>query len=195
MSLVKKVITRIKIEIARRVGPVMVDRYVTKSGTSLPHVRYGSTTYFQHKDEMELGDHIYIAQNCFIDASRGLSIGEGCQICSFTSILTHSSHISIRLYGRAYPTKNMKGMVEGPVNIGEYCFVGPYAIIMPNTKIGKGSIISAYSYVNGDFPDFSVIAGNPARVIGDTRKMDEEFLKENPELLSHYNLWAKGEGE
>ncbi len=38
MSLVKKVITRIKIEIARRIGPILVDRYVSKSGERLPHV-------------------------------------------------------------------------------------------------------------------------------------------------------------
>ena len=70
-------------------------------------------------------------------------------------------------------------------------FIGPHVTIMPDTHIGKGCIVSAYSYVKGDFPDFSIIAGNPAKVIGDTRTIDESFLKENPSLKSNYDAWAK----
>jgi acetyltransferase-like isoleucine patch superfamily enzyme len=62
---------------------------------------------------------------------------------------------------------------------------------MPNTKIGKGSLVAAYSYVKGEFPDFSIISGNPAKVIGDTRDMDERQLKQHPELRSYYDDWTK----
>ena len=62
---------------------------------------------------------------------------------------------------------------------------------MPATKIGKGSIVSAYSYVTGDFPDFSIIQGNPAKRIGDTRDRDKKYLKENPQLVEHYKSWTE----
>jgi acetyltransferase-like isoleucine patch superfamily enzyme len=62
---------------------------------------------------------------------------------------------------------------------------------MPSTKIGKGSLIAAYSYVKGEFPDFAIIAGNPAKVIGDTREQDEAILQGNPELKSYYNEWCQ----
>jgi acetyltransferase-like isoleucine patch superfamily enzyme len=61
---------------------------------------------------------------------------------------------------------------------------------MPGAKIGKGCIVSAYSMVKGDFPDFSIISGNPAKVIGDTREMDEPYLREHPELIQFYSEWA-----
>jgi acetyltransferase-like isoleucine patch superfamily enzyme len=61
---------------------------------------------------------------------------------------------------------------------------------MPNTKIGKGSVVAAFSYVKGDFPDFSIIAGNPAKVIGDTRQLDEPYLKENHQLRTFYDKWV-----
>ena len=61
---------------------------------------------------------------------------------------------------------------------------------MPNTNIVKGSIISAYSMVKGTFPDFAIIAGNPAKQIGDTRDMDKEYLENNNELQQYYNEWA-----
>ena len=62
---------------------------------------------------------------------------------------------------------------------------------MPKTKIGKGSIVSAYSLVKGEFPDFSILAGNPAMRIGDTRDMDNKQLERYPELRAYYEEWAK----
>jgi len=85
--------------------------------------------------------------------------------------------------------KNHIGYLKGKISIGKYSFVGPHSVIMPNTKIGKGSIVSAYSYVRGDFPDYSVIAGNPAVVVGNTKKIDKIFLTEHPELNCFYEEW------
>ena len=85
----------------------------------------------------------------------------------------------------------MKGYVKGSVFIGKYTFIGPHSVIMPGTKIGKGSIVSAYSMVKGDFPEFSIIAGNPAKVVGNTRNIDGPFLQANPELRTFYEEWAK----
>jgi acetyltransferase-like isoleucine patch superfamily enzyme len=62
---------------------------------------------------------------------------------------------------------------------------------MPKTNIGKGSLVGAYSYVKGDYPDFAIITGNPGRVVGDTRKMDERLLIQYPELKTSYDAWAK----
>jgi acetyltransferase-like isoleucine patch superfamily enzyme len=62
---------------------------------------------------------------------------------------------------------------------------------MPGTRIGKGSLVSAYSYVQGVFPDYSIIAGNPAVIIGDTREKDQLFLNQNPELKKFYDAWTE----
>jgi len=193
MNFFGKAIRRIKIEISRRVGPVMVDGWTTADGLKLKNVRYGSTTYFQYKDRIEMSDHVFIAQYSNLDGSRGLKIGEGCQIGFYVMLTTHSSHKSIRLYGSRYPQPKMIGMQEGSVDIGAYSFIGPHSIVMPNTKIGKGSIVAAYSYVSGKFPDFAIISGNPAKVVGDTRKIDAKLLKAHPDLQTYYNEWAEPE--
>jgi acetyltransferase-like isoleucine patch superfamily enzyme len=128
-----------------------------------------------------------------LDASHGLTIGEGCQIGAWVGLFTHSSHIAIRLYGADYTKHDRhEGYLTGPVSIGRYTFIGPHSVIMPNTRIGKGSLVSAYSYVQGDFPDFAVISGNPARVTGDTRKIDARYLRSCPELQPLYDRWAGG---
>src|SRR5690606_18523388 len=122
-----KILRRIKIELARKVGPVMIYGFKNHDGQTMKRTRYGSTTYFQGLNNIQMGDHVYIAQYCFIDGSQGLIIEDGCQICSFASVLTHSSHISIRLYGRHYDNPEMKGYLKGSTSIGAYTFVGPYA--------------------------------------------------------------------
>ena len=61
---------------------------------------------------------------------------------------------------------------------------------MPGTNIGKGCLISAYSFVSGDFPDFSIIKGNPAVVVGNTKDLDKSYLQD-PEIKKYYEAWAE----
>lgn len=160
-------------------------------GIHLAKTRIGNTTFIQGIENLYIEDNVFIAPNSSIDATYGLTIKEGVQIGFFSLIATHSSHISIRLYGKEYgKVKNMVGYQTGPVYIGEYTFIGPHTVIMPNTKIGKGCIVSAFSFVKGEFPDFSIIQGIPAKVVGDTRDLDKKYLEENPDLQNLYNEWV-----
>ncbi|MFN5317619.1 MAG: acyltransferase [Bacteroidia bacterium] len=162
-----------------------------KKGKKLLNTRISNTTYIGNPESLNYEDHVFIGHFNFIDASNGITLSEGCQITNYVSVLTHSSHISIRLYGREYKGNDMIGYVKGSVSIGKFTFIGPHSVIMPGTKIGKGCIVSAYSMVKGEFPDFSIISGNPAKIVGDTRKLDAEFLNQHPELNVHYLSWAK----
>lgn len=56
--------------------------------------------------------------------------------------------------------------VGGNVTIGERCFLGPGAVIYPGVRIGHGATIGANTVVNKDVSAGSVVAGNPARVVG-----------------------------
>lgn len=159
-------------------------------GKYLERVRISNATFLDFEEKMDISNNVFIGHFNFIEASNELTIEEGVQITNFVTITTHSSHQSIRLYGAKYTGPNMVGYKKGAVHIGKYSFVGPHSTIMPGTTIGKGCIVSAYSYVKGDFPDFSIIGGNPATVIGDTRDADHKILAEHPELKAHYNEWS-----
>lgn len=52
-----------------------------------------------------------------------------------------------------------------PVTIENDCWIGGNVIILPGVTIGRGSTIGAGSVVTKSFPEFSVIAGNPARFL------------------------------
>lgn len=162
------------------------------NGRRLINTRVSNTTHLGNPECLKLANNIFIGHFNMIDASNGVEIGEGSQLTNYISVLTHSSHIAIRLYGAEYSKETQpKAYFKRSVKIGKYTFVGPHTVIMPGTKIGKGSLISAYSYVKGEFEDFAIISGNPATKVGDTREMDQKYLEEHPDLVNFYNAWSK----
>ena len=54
---------------------------------------------------------------------------------------------------------------KGSVIIGNNVWIGDKATILPNVTIGDGAVIAANSVVTKDVPAYSVVAGNPAKVI------------------------------
>lgn len=167
--------------------PIIVYGYKRNDGVFLKDTRIGSTSAIVCPETLSIQDNVFIGHFNFIEASNGILIGEGVQITNYVSVTSHSSHHSIRLYGKEYrnTTKDI-GYVKGAISIGAYTFVGPHSLILPGTTIGKGCVVSAYSKVSGDFPDYSIIAGNPAKVVGNTKKIDKLFLDKHPDLKASY---------
>lgn len=58
--------------------------------------------------------------------------------------------------------------------IGNDVWIGYQALIMPGIKIGNGAIISSRSVVTSDVPAYSIVGGNPARVI--RQRFNDETL-------------------
>jgi len=189
----------------RRLAQALLHRVVfgeTSGGHYLPHSRIAPSTCIEHEDRLQLADHVFIGAFNFIEASGGVVLGEGVQITHHVSIVTHSSHRAQRLLGRAYVgwPGERPGWVAGAVEIGPYCFIGPHSLVEPGCRLGRGCLVRAGSVLRGDFPEFSVIAGNPAVVVGDSRDGDARWLAEQPALRAHYTAWAgpvagPGEGD
>ncbi len=149
-------------------------------------VRISSTVKIMSKDKLDINDNVWIWHHSIIDASNGVTIGKGCQIGAWVGVFTHSSHLSIRLMGDSYMDSDERiGYQSGSVVIGDYCFIAASSIILPGTTIGKGVVISAGSVVNKDIPNYSIVSGNPAKVIGSVLKMDREYYK-NPIVQQNY---------
>lgn len=109
----------------------------------------------------------YIQQDAYLDPSGGLTIEKDVVISTKVIILTHDWSFLKRA--------NSQGGVKinsafKAVTVGENSFIGAGAIILPGTTIGKNCIIGAGAVVKGIIENYSIVAGNPCRVIGDTRK-------------------------
>lgn len=184
----------------RRVVHALLHRTVFgehSGGRALPNTRIAPSTCIEHPEALQLADHVYIGPFCFIEASGGVCIGEGVQITHHVSIVTHSSHRAQRLLGSAYAGWTGPGVrpgwVAGPVQIGAYSFIGPHSLLEAGTTLGEGCIVRAGSVLRGGYPAHAVIAGNPARVVGDARDGDRRWLDGQPALATTYDAWV-GEG-
>ena len=150
--------------------------------------RISSSAYITCSSGLDIGDNVWVNHNVRIDASGGVKIGEGCQIGYNSMILSHSSHIAIRLNGLEYIKMDIAdrvGYIHKPVEIGEYTFIGGGSAIMPGVKIGKGCVVGVNSVVTKDVPDYAIVAGAPAIIIGNTIKTDSEYF-DNPLVLKNY---------
>ena len=158
-----------------------------------PRSRIAPSTCIEGEASLQLADHVFIGQFNFIDASAGLVIEEGVQITNFCSIVTHSTHDALRVNGRRMATLGgeLPGYLKAPIRLGAYSFIGPHSLIEPGSTLGKGAILCAYSQLRGTAPDFAVMAGQPARQVGDTRERDAALLAQHPELREAYAAWAK----
>jgi acetyltransferase-like isoleucine patch superfamily enzyme len=188
----KAIIRRIKskfiYELTKRLKPEMIG-YTKWNNTKIFKTIISNTSHISNKQNIEIGNNVFIFHNTYIDGHCKVTISDGVGIGHCTTLVTHSAHNSLRLYGRNYvdtPPDQIKGMITGPIFIGEYTFIGPNCVIMPGTTIGKGCIVAAFSFVSGEFPDFSIIKGNPGVIVGNTQEIDKQFLKRYPELKGTY---------
>ncbi|MGL6072460.1 acyltransferase [Craterilacuibacter sp.] len=183
---------RLRFRLSGLIGPRMLAGFTRADGVFLRRVRISNMTRIEHPHKLQLEDNIFIGHFNMVDASGGLYISEGCQITNHVSLLTHSSHDTLRLYGAGYlDHHNHVGYLKKPSLIGAYSFIGPHSVLMPGVRLGKGTLVSAYAQVaSGDYPDFAILAGNPARIVGDTRERDAPFLAAHPELKPLYEAWA-----
>jgi acetyltransferase-like isoleucine patch superfamily enzyme len=123
-----------------------------------PNIREGKLTKYnwlvQHKKNLKLGYKTDIGALTYINAKKGVIIEDFVQIGSHCSIYSVS-------------TIDNK---EGEVILRKNCKIGSHSVIMPGVRVGKNSIIGAFSFVNRDIPDNALAYGIPVKIIRKLRK-------------------------
>ncbi|WP_310589011.1 acyltransferase [Dyadobacter crusticola] len=66
--------------------------------------------------------------------------------------------------------RNNQGAIKAkPVHIAKDVFIGARSLILKGVTIGEGAVVGAGSVVSKDVPSMAIVAGNPARIVGDVR--------------------------
>ena len=119
----------------------------------------------RHSAKVVIGDHVGIS-GCTISAGSSICIGDWVSIGSGAVISDGDAHPIDSEERRA----GLGGATK-PIVIEDDVFIGARAIILKGVTIGKGAVIGAGAVVTKDVPEFAIVAGNPARVVGDSRKV------------------------
>jgi acetyltransferase-like isoleucine patch superfamily enzyme len=136
---------------------------------------------FFRRQGMKIGQNCYINTVSFSTEPYLIEIGDHVAIAGGVEFLTHDGAIW------CFREEIENADVFGKIKIGNNVFIGNNCTILPNTVVGDNCIIGAGSIVRGQFPENSVIIGNPAKVVMST-SMQKLLYLQNPGFLKIKNL-------
>lgn len=111
-----------------------------------------------------IGNNCAIGDNSHITAFNDITIGNNV-LMGKRILITDNSHGETTLSSLKTPPRDRDIVSKGKVIIEDNVWIGEKASILPNVTIGYGSIIGANAVVTKNVPPFSVVVGNPARII------------------------------
>lgn len=126
------------------------------------------------RGEPDIGEDTWIGAFTHIDGTGGLTIGKGCNISCGVSILTHNTV-------KRCLTGGMYGQIDyQPTIVEDYVFIGEKATVLMGCHIGHHSIIGAGAVVleNTKIPPYSLVVGNPARIVRSIENEIEQWKQE-----------------
>lgn len=107
-------------------------------------------------------DNVRIGNYACITAIDEITIADGCLFSEYVYISDH--------YHGTDPTTNLSPkdqplFSKGKVYIGKNTFLGYRVTILSGVTLGQNCVVGSHSVVNKSFPDYSMIAGSPAKLI------------------------------
>ena len=150
-----------------------------------------------------VGDFTYIADSEFEShvthhydwIGDKLIIGKFCQIAAGVEFIMNGANHQMNSV-TTFPFFTLEGWdmnppaksdlpLKGDTVIGNDVWIGQNAVILPGVHIGDGAIIGANSVVGSDVEAYSIVVGNPARLL--RKRFDDELI----ELLLKFKWWDK----
>ena len=113
---------------------------------------------------VRIGKNVWLGKNVYIEDQypSQVIIQDGAQIAAFTIIVAHGKEI-MRMKAGQYPTQ--APMFARPTIIKRKARIGIRSTILGGVIIGEGAVVASGSVVSKNVPDFTMVAGNPARIV------------------------------
>lgn len=146
-------------------------------------VHRGARFYnYDRQNNYTVGHNLHVGEDVFIGAGecKGIFIGNyvGIGRGSFIRSANHSfEDIDTPFVLQGHCCKSIEYCKrEYSIVIEDNVWIGAHCVVLSGAKIGTGSIVAAGSVISSEIPPYSIVAGNPSRVIGNRKKKQE--LKE-----------------
>ena len=151
-------------------------------------VYIGTNCFFTYEN-ICIGDSVHIGNFCIIQSAHG-KIHIGSHIMFGPGVHIHGgNHLSQKLGVYMKDNHDKKPGDDGEVIIQDDVWIGANAIVLTGVTVGEGSIVGAGAVVTKDVKPYSIVAGNPAKLIG-MRFTEDEIHIHRQKLAQSLN--AKG---
>lgn len=139
----------------------------------------GQFVFESSEGKITIGEHSFIGGSTFISRSS-ITVGNNVTIAWGTTIYDHDSHsldymerrkdideelTNLRAKKNMNAHKNWSVVNSKPIKICDDAWIGMNCVILKGVTIGEGAIVGAGSVVIKDVPAWTVVAGNPAKVV------------------------------
>ncbi|MBO1057380.1 MAG: acyltransferase [Dolichospermum sp. JUN01] len=136
----------------------------------------GELAVFSYGGKIEIGEDCYIGEGTRIRSANSIKIGNEVMISDNVTIydtdahslnhtLRHQEFVEVVILNNLIKDAKELDVKSAPVSIEDHVWIGFNAAILKGVTIGKGAIIGASSVVTKDVEAFTVVVGNPAKVI------------------------------
>jgi galactoside O-acetyltransferase len=116
---------------------------------------------------VRIGKYVHIASFASILGGGAAEIGNFAGIAQGAKLITGVGHPFEDNFPYVLPSRDPYHRMRGKIVMGDYSFVAVNATILPDINIGEGAVIGAGAVVTKDVPPWKVVAGIPARTIGE----------------------------
>ena len=194
------------VHIAKEVNFTLKNNIFPNPNTVYPIPGYDKEIYVKptiNNSNIIVGDFTYIADSEFEShvthhydfVGDKLIIGKFCQIATGVEFVMNGANHQMNAVS-TFPFYTLEGWdMEAPLKedmplkgntvIGNDVWIGQNAVILPGVKIGDGAIIGANSIVGSDVEPYTIVVGNPAKML--RKRFDDELI----ELMLRFKWWDK----
>jgi len=119
-------------------------------------------------ENIKIGSNVFIGRNVLLAAYDSITIGDGCAIAAGCKLISGNHSYS---QPGSVNNQSVKTYILDPIILENDVWLGYNVIVLPGVILGRECIVAAGSVVTKSFPEFSIIAGVPAKII----KMRNDF--------------------
>ena len=118
----------------------------------------------KYNPQIIIGNNVCINSDCHIGCINKIEIGNNVLFASKVFV-EDCNHGEINRFSLDIPPSKRKLYSKGSITIEDNVWIGEGVAILPDVRIGNNSVIGANAVVTKSFPPYSIIGGNPARLI------------------------------
>lgn len=153
-----------------------------KNVTAGANLHVGPFSRIWSSQSLQIGSDVYIGKYCTIEVDG--VIGDGVLIANSVGIIGRRDH-DYRQVGVPLHKSRWVGdaaVLSSLVNIESDVWIGYGATILAPVRVGFGAIVAAGAVVVEDIPEFAIVAGVPAKVIGRRFDSDKDCIEHKERL-------------